>query len=144
VCLSSLLIVSGDIESSPGPNSRGGRNSRINSSSQPVGNVHVTDSQEYVGTRYKQRTLQSYTLSQQVGNRRASVTSASDLPGRSGMSSGYDEESMFDLLRQIKIDLAAQNENVSKNISKVNDKIDSISETIRDVRTRPYEKKIAL
>ena len=56
MCLSILLIVSGDIESSPVPNSRGGRNSRINSSSQPVGNVHVTYTQEYVGTRSKQRT----------------------------------------------------------------------------------------
>ena len=90
--MSILLIISGDIESNPGPTGRGGRTMRNASSSQTVNN---SDNSEYFGTRSKQRTLQSYALSQQVESRRASCAGAGEPYSRTenGMSSS-NEDSM--------------------------------------------------
>lgn len=53
--LSLILVLSGDIESNPGPANRGGLDMRRNSSSQPVSSNNY--GQDCIGTLSKQRTM---------------------------------------------------------------------------------------
>ena len=118
-----ILIMCGDIESNPGP-MRGGRSGQR----QPEG----------VGTRSRQRTLSQYSLSQPEGTRRNSFGYNLSGPTASSGPTGPEvesQESMFNFLRQMKDDLAKQNNSVSKDISEVNRKIDSISDSVNCLRT---------
>ena len=114
--MSLLLIVSGDIECNPGPRGRG----NTNSCSQPT-TVHTDVA---ASTRSRQRTLTSFSSQPSADERRNSV----------GYPRQNQDQDMIDFLRSMKSDLDSQNARVTRDISQVNTKIDSVSDSINCLR----------
>lgn len=107
LCLSLLIVLSGDVESNPGP-ARGGRKT-TGSTGQSRNSEVATES---IGTRSRQSTLSDFSLSQPLpqpaGNtrrREASYPDSTPNIGNTGSAIADTDTELMGFLRKMKTDL---------------------------------------
>lgn len=166
--MSVVLLNSGDVETNPGPTGQGSRTARqshasnsvvtrsgqrtLSSSfslSQPAQRTDVTDvsrplsasvlnlSQQVESRRQSNATSQPCTSAQQLQHPLSPSGRDSYINIQNTQTSG----GMFDFLRQMKTDLTRQNNRMVDELSRVNFKMDSLSESITQLRSENEQLK---
>ena len=132
--LSIILILGGDIELNPGPMRGRGGGAKGSNAGAADSSGGLDKAGDGMSTRSRQRTLSSFSFSSSQPPPTTTSRRYSNVVSGSPTRDENRDISVMDFLRDMRADIDAQNQRVNRDLSQVNLKVDSISDSILSLR----------